>query len=81
MSLGTYELLFVVITAIGTGIAWRLGGRRWLVLLPLVALCAALVSPADIVSTALIAVPNALLMAWAVYLQDRSSGRRRQVSA
>lgn len=81
MGLGTYELLFVAFAAVAAVVAVRSTGRRWMLLLPLVALFAAVVSPADIASTLLIAVPNALLMALAVHLQQRSSQQPPTISA
>jgi hypothetical protein len=73
MGLSMQELLFVVVAVAAAGMAVRWTGRRWLVLLPLVALCAALVSPADLASTLLIAIPNGLLMGLAVHLHTRSA--------
>ena len=73
MSLGVSELVLLAVVAVGTGWAIRRTGQLWLGVLPVVVLIASLFSPADPVSTLLIAVPNALLVGVAVRLAQRAS--------
>lgn len=81
MALGVNEIVIVVLVAVVTAVAFPWIQRRWLAVFPLVCLSAAIFSPADPISTLLIAVPNMLVVALAVRLARRSSARRPTFSA
>lgn len=75
MGLGFNEILLVIAASAASIVAVRWSGCRWIALVPLVFLSVAILTPADPLSTLLIALPNVLLMALAVRLADCSPDR------
>lgn len=81
MGLGVNEILLVIAASIVSIVVARRRDRRWIALVPLVFLNVALLTPADPMSTLLIALPNVLLMALAVRVSRRTPQRQPSVSA
>lgn len=81
MGLGPNEILLVIAAGFASIAAVRWSGRRWIGLVPLVFLSVALLTPADPMSTLLIALPNVLLMALAVRLAGPRTDRGPTTSA
>ena len=81
MSIGAVEIGLFLLVVVGTVVAVRRTGRRWLGVLPLFLLIAAAFSPADVLSTVLIAVPNALLCGVAVRLAQLANPNNSATSA
>ena len=61
MGIGIVEIVFVVVVALVTALIVATTKHRWLVVVPAFFVVATLVSPADLVSTLLIGVPNCVL--------------------
>jgi Sec-independent protein secretion pathway component TatC len=81
MGLGLNEILLVIVAGVAAIVAAWWSGRRWIALVPLVFLSVAILTPADPTSTLLIALPNVLLMAWAVRLSAQPPQQRPTTSA
>lgn len=81
MGISVNEIVLVLMmAAIAVGFV-RVTGRRWIAVLPLAGLVAALMSPSDVVSTLMIALPNFALMALAVRLGNPPTDRRPSATA
>jgi len=72
MSVGTLEIAFLAVATVALGIAAVATKRRWLAAFPLFFVVAALVSPADLMSTLLIAIPNCALGLGLVWFAAKS---------
>ena len=61
MGIGIVEIVFLVVVALATVLIVATTKRRWVLVVPAFFVVAVLVSPADLVSTLVIGVPNCVL--------------------
>jgi len=71
MGIGTTEIAFLLVVAVATLVATVVYLQRTTLVLAVFCLIAVLVSPADLMSTLLIAVPNCLLYLFATGASGR----------